>query len=365
MQVPAPNVLPPRTRFPNYPRPTHANVYLRSVLRRASTGLIMALSHPYFGRNSLPKIFNKRSHCSAPFLPHSCHLAPSITHKTLSTAGSITSGVPQGSVLGPLLFLVHFRDIPEALSPSQTSLFADDTMAFQDNCSGEQTSPCCDLSKHPENLSCWAASNNVDFNIAKSADLGVGSKPPPSACLFMNGTAIRRVQRHVHLICAETTMLPLYWRKLRLHYTCLLPSPIVISYLQQAQLKVARAIVHSQHGQPGPEVLSECHLPTLAWRRRAHCLCLLYILYKGQGPPSLSELLPSTVQAGTEIVLRSSHSFRFPFASSSRHLSSFLCFSIRLWNTLPASAISQSRSVSSFRSFLRSFYKADKFSLGL
>ena len=87
----------------------------------------------------------------------------------------------------------------------------------------------------------------------------------------------------------------------------------------------------------------------------------LYILYKGQGPPSLSELFPATVQARTEIVLRSSHSFQFPFASSSRHLSSFLCFSIRLWNTLPATAISQSRSVSSFRSFLHSFYKADKF----
>ena len=133
----------------------------------------------------------------------------------------------------------------------------------------------------------------------------------------------------------------------------------------KAQLKVARAIVHSQRGQPGPEVLSECNLPTLAWRRRVHCLCLLYILHKGQGPPSLSELLPATVQARTEIVLRSSHSFRFSFASSSRHLSSFLCFSIRLWNTLPASAISQSRSVSSFRSFLHSFYKADKFSPGL
>ena len=204
----------------------------------------------------------------------------------------------------------------------------------------------------------------------------------------------------LHLICAGMTTLPLYWRKLRLHYTCLLPSPIVISYLQQlfgnstlhlydrawsiAMLcGVARqpglwshwkrrswksqepGIVHLQRGQPGPEVLSECNLPTLTWRRRVHCLCLLYILYKGQGPPSLSELLPATVQARTEIVLRASPSFRFPFASSSRHLSSFLCFSIRLWNTLPASAISQSSSVSSFRSFLHSFHKADKFSLGL
>ena len=117
----------------------------------------------------------------------------------LSATASITSGVPQGSVLGPWLLLVHFRGIPEAMSPSQASLFAGDTMAFQENCSGEQTSPCCDLGKHLGNLSCWAASNNVDFNAAKSADLVVGSKPPPSACLFMNDTAILRVQRHVHL----------------------------------------------------------------------------------------------------------------------------------------------------------------------
>ena len=104
--------------------------------------------------------------------------------------------------------------------------------------------------------------------------------------------------------------------------------------LEKAQLKVARAIVHSQRGQPGPGVLSECNLPTLAWRRRVHCLCLLYILYKRQGPLSLSELLPAAVQARTEIVLRSSHSFRFPFASSSRHLLSFLCFFLSVSGTL-------------------------------
>ena len=91
---------------------------------------------------------------------------------TLSTA-TIISGVSQGAVLGPSLFLVHFRRIPEAMSPSQTSLFAD-TMAFLENCSGKQTSPCCDLGKHLRSLLCWATSNNVDFNAAKSADLVVG-----------------------------------------------------------------------------------------------------------------------------------------------------------------------------------------------
>ena len=50
---------------------------------------------------------------------------------------------------------------------------------------------------------------------------------------LLNLRSTTAVSKPLHVICAGTTMLPLYWRKLRLHYTCLLPSPIVISYLQQ------------------------------------------------------------------------------------------------------------------------------------
>ncbi len=37
------------------------------------------------------------------------------------------SGVPQGSILGPLLFLVFVNDIPEVINHSEFSMFADDT----------------------------------------------------------------------------------------------------------------------------------------------------------------------------------------------------------------------------------------------
>ena len=54
-----------------------------------------------------------------------------VVNGTKSSSQEVASGVPQGTVLGPILFLVHINDITQNIS-SEIRLFADDCVCNRD-----------------------------------------------------------------------------------------------------------------------------------------------------------------------------------------------------------------------------------------
>lgn len=70
-----------------------------------------------------------------------------------SSWSDVSSGIPQGSVLGPLLFVIYINDLPEVVEHSEAYLFADDTKIFKD-ISTEQD--CVDLQSDFHALQQWS-----------------------------------------------------------------------------------------------------------------------------------------------------------------------------------------------------------------
>jgi hypothetical protein len=87
----------------------------------------------------------------------------------------IKCGVPKGSILGPLFFLLYINDLPHYLNQTKPQLFADDTnlTASANSMTDLETAVNSDL----ENLRKWLTANKRSLNVAKTGFMLIGSKP--------------------------------------------------------------------------------------------------------------------------------------------------------------------------------------------
>ena len=81
-----------------------------------------------------------------------------------SEPAPVLSGVPQGSVLGPLLFLIPIGDINKEVAHAFLSSFADDTRIGHGISSEEDT---LNLQNYLDKVYQWANQNNMTFNDSK------------------------------------------------------------------------------------------------------------------------------------------------------------------------------------------------------
>ena len=149
-----------------------------------------------------------------------------VVRGTNSKHSPVTSGVPQGSVLGPLLFLVYINDMPLTVE-SSLPLFADDSLLYKviKNIADSYT-----LQQDLDNLVSWEKEWSMEFHPDKCKLLRITNKKKiVDASYNIHGTNLEKVEdakylgvtisknlnwkKHINNITAKATNVRLYLQR--------------------------------------------------------------------------------------------------------------------------------------------------------
>ena len=297
----------------------------------------------------------------------------------------VKAGVPQGSILGPLLFLVYINDIVNDLNAS-VRLFADDTSLYiiVEN----PNTAAVTLNNDLKHISNWANDWLVDFNPSKTFSMLISRKRDSvnHPTLFMNNIPLKCMSTHKHLgltfsdtcdwtnhitnitdaACSRLNLLRTLKFKInrraleKIYFAFIRP---VLEYsdsvwdnattdskkqLEAIHLEAARIITGATKLCSTEKLLSDLGWDSLQNRRNKHKLTILYKILNGLTPEYLQFILPPLVQNTTNYNLRNSNNLRSIHANTNLFYNSFFPSTIRAWNDL-SEDIKNSPSVAAFK----------------
>ena len=108
----------------------------------------------------------------------------SYLNEVLSTKQYVSCGIPQGSILGPFLFIIYVNDFPKCLQNTTPGMFADDTyitMAHEDISTIEWS-----LNSDLAAVHDWLQVNKLSCNTSKTSYMTIGSRQNLTKAKFMN-----------------------------------------------------------------------------------------------------------------------------------------------------------------------------------
>ena len=301
---------------------------------------------------------------------------------------AVRSGVPQGSVLGPLLFLLYINDITKLnfSSNSRLSLYADDILLYKPiSCKTSYE----ELQQDIERLSRWSDKHMLSFNTKKCKCMLISNRQnhtPPS--LSLNNQPLEFVREykylgiiltsnlcwssHIQYICKRArrvlgiiyrnispnttnclTFLKLYVALVRPHleYAAQVWNPHLvkdINSLESVQ-KFALRICSKNYHETYQNLLNVYQVPTLQNRRLFLCLCTFYsIVNKLVSFPTETVLPPTSAGTSTSSRNYNPSAYRVPHAHLNGLKFSFFANTVRIWNNLPHEAVN-SQDITTFK----------------
>lgn len=301
------------------------------------------------------------------------------------------AGVPQGSILGPILFLLFINDIVNVIKSSKR-LFADDTIIYKIVENNYANLVALELNLDLENIPDWATDWRVDFNPLKTKSLIISKKRLKTThpALFMKQTRIDEVTQHKHLgiVFSEdlswtnhiNTLSSKAWKRIgslrrykflldraslqKMYVTFVRP---LLEYgdivwdncsvankrtLESVQVEALRITTGGTKVCSIQKLYDDSQWETLQKRRYNHKLCQLYKIIHGLTPNYLHQLLPSRVQQSSRYPLRNSNDFSIPASRTTSYCNSFLPATLRDWNAL-SQDIRDAQSLYSFKMKLK------------
>ena len=314
----------------------------------------------------------------------------------------VTAGVPQGSVLGPLLFLVYINDIVDNIQ-SVIKLFADDTsLSNSSQCENVRQES---LNEDLETIKNWSNKWKVNFNETKTKLLNMKRDQNPTQPLYFCDTLLEDTSAHKHLgitiqndckwdkhinnVSSKVKLLLNVLHSLkyklkrkaleRIYKSFILPifdyADIIwdnctkhqANILENLNLEAIRIITGLVRGTSHAKLYAESGFVSLNERRKRHKILKYFKMINGLTPNYLSDLLPPLVSTINPYHRRRPLERFVPPHRTNLYQSSFIPSTTILWNNLPI-AIQQTTSLSKLKSFLSTndvkippyFYSGDR-----